>query len=98
MRVPGTSPGHLVFMVPAQDRGVIVSRLLFPLALTLRHLKLNKPKPMTLYQFNALRQDDQRTLVTEKGVFLAERQTSRIKVFLFGLNGFYVEILTDAET
>jgi hypothetical protein len=53
---------------------------------------------MTLYQFNALRQDDQRTLVTEQGVYLAERQTSRIKAYLFGLNGFYVEILTDAET
>ena len=47
---------------------------------------------MTLQHFNALNQEKQRWWVLERGVYLCNRKTRDFTVFLFQLDGFYIEI------
>ena len=47
---------------------------------------------MTLYEFNALSENDQMQCVWDKGVFLLSRLDESQKVNLYALSGFFVEI------
>ncbi len=50
---------------------------------------------MTLYNFYALKTEEQRKAVQEKGVYLMSRNEGGIKILLFALDGFYVEVYYD---
>ena len=60
------------------------------------HYVLQK-QVMTLHHFNALDQDKQRWWVLERGVYLSNRKTDDFTVFLFQLDGFYIEIFFHNE-
>ena len=47
---------------------------------------------MTLLHFNALDQEKQRWWVLHNGVYLCNRKTRDFTVFLFQLDGFYIEL------
>lgn len=47
---------------------------------------------MTLHHFKALSQENQRKILLQHGVFLAERRTETFSIMLFELNGIYIEL------
>lgn len=47
---------------------------------------------MTLYEFNALSDDDRLARVWQQGTFLANRPIGRSFLCLYALSGFFVEI------
>lgn len=47
---------------------------------------------MTLQHYNAMDQEKQRLWVLHKGVYLCARKTRDFTVFLFALDGFYIEV------
>ncbi|HET7896601.1 MAG TPA: hypothetical protein VFL47_03005 [Flavisolibacter sp.] len=53
---------------------------------------------MTLQQFRAASCQVQEKLVKLNGVFLMERKSLGVSVFLFQLDGFYVEVFYNAAT
>lgn len=53
---------------------------------------------MTLQQFRAASGRMQEALVRQNGVFLMERKSMGISVFLFQLDGFYVEVFYNRST
>jgi hypothetical protein len=50
---------------------------------------------MTLKQFRSLQLDLQEKLLVRNGAFLFERKSAGIKVLLYQLNNFYVEVFYD---
>ena len=53
---------------------------------------------MTLQQFRSTSCEMQERLVKLRGVFLMERKSMGISVFLFQLEGFYVEVFYNTAT
>ncbi|MEI6950450.1 hypothetical protein V9K67_24925 [Paraflavisolibacter sp. H34] len=51
---------------------------------------------MTLFEFNALREEEKARLLAE-AVRLAHREDDRELVLLFQIDGFYVEVYRDKE-
>jgi hypothetical protein len=47
---------------------------------------------MTLQEFNSLNQAKQQSEILNSGVFLMERTEPSIKIWLYHLHGFYVEV------
>ena len=47
---------------------------------------------MTIKEFTTLNDDRQAKALVERGTFLAERYYKNFTIFLYGLDGFYVEI------
>jgi len=47
---------------------------------------------MTLYQFNALSEEEQANLLWDKGVHIAHRSDETIKYILYQLDAFYIEV------
>ncbi len=53
---------------------------------------------MTLQSFKNLSTKQKRKLLLEKGVFLADRNTSSFSVFLFHMGEFFVELFFTRES
>ena len=53
---------------------------------------------MTLHQFTRLTQDEQATATWQNGTFLAIAAMDHIKILLYQLNSFYVEVFYDTST
>lgn len=47
---------------------------------------------MTLEKFNSLPHEEQQTAVLKNGVFLAERKDAPLRMMLYSMAGFYVEV------
>lgn len=47
---------------------------------------------MTLYQFNAMDENQQARVIWEQGVAVAGREEGNYKLLLYQIDGFYVEI------
>lgn len=47
---------------------------------------------MTLYQFIALKENEQAEILWSKGVFSGDRQDDEHNILLYQLHGFYVEV------
>ena len=66
------------------------------LVLTLPHLVFTIN--MTLHQFRSLPLQTQERLLINNGTFLFDRKAVGIKVLLYQLSGFYVEVFYDTVT
>ena len=66
------------------------------LVLTLPHLCFTIN--MTLHQFRSLPLQTQERLLINNGTFLFDRKAVGIKVLLYQLSGFYVEVFYDTVT
>ena len=53
---------------------------------------------MTLHQFTRLTQDEQATATWQNGTFLAIAAMDHIKILLYQLNSFYVEVFYNEHT
>ncbi|HVG14625.1 MAG TPA: hypothetical protein VM935_06680, partial [Chitinophagaceae bacterium] len=47
---------------------------------------------MTLTKFNRLSLEEQQIAVLQEGVFLAERKDAPLRMMLYDMNSFYVEV------
>ena len=52
---------------------------------------------MTLYQYKALQEGEQATVLWDKGVFLGERSYEEHRILLYQIDGFYVEVFYHQE-
>jgi hypothetical protein len=55
-------------------------------------LQIAQAPIMTLEMFNSLSHDEQQTAVLEKGVFLGERKDPPLRMMLYDMETFYVEV------
>lgn len=53
---------------------------------------------MTLSHFILLSEEDKKETVLHKGILLAKRDTVDCKIFLFGLNDYYVELFCNRQS
>ena len=52
---------------------------------------------LTLYEFNALDSHSQANIVFTEGAFIDDRDEDGLKVQLYGVNDFYVEVYYDPK-
>ncbi|WP_428329680.1 hypothetical protein [Mucilaginibacter sp.] len=51
---------------------------------------------LTLYEFNAMDDNGQAEAVFKEGIYVDDREDSGLKIQLYRLNSFYVEVFYDA--
>jgi hypothetical protein len=79
-------------MLSAGDSGVFRANVRFVFYKTL------KRRAMRLSDFILLSEEEKRTAVLHQGVLLAKRDSNYCKVFLFGVEDYYVEMFCNMKS